>query len=74
LLRILRGRRSFEVVASPSKATLAEAIDTVRQTGERSIEAELYSVKGELLQQKANGAQQKESESCFQKALQIARQ
>lgn len=53
--------------------TLSEALRAVRHTGEEWITPELYRVKGEVLRQKATAAASEESESCFQKALDIAR-
>ncbi len=53
--------------------TIAEALRIVRHTGEEWITPELYRVKGEALQQKATTVAFKESESCFQKALYVAR-
>jgi len=61
--------------------TLAEAMDTVDKTGERWYEAELYRIKGELLlvregkNQKAKGKNEAvwEAETCFSKAIDIAR-
>jgi len=61
--------------------TLAEALDTVNKNGERWYEAELYRIKGELLlarageNQKAKGKKEavSEAETCFSKAIDIAR-
>ena len=61
--------------------TLAEALDTVDKTGERWHEAELYRIKGELLlaregeNQKVKGKEEAvlEAETCFSKAIDIAR-
>ncbi len=61
--------------------TLAEAMDTVDKTGERWYEAELYRIKGELVlvregkNQKAKGKNEAvwEAETCFSKAIDIAR-
>ena len=53
--------------------TIAEALRTVRHTGEEWITPELYRVKGEALRQKATTVAFKESESCFQKSLDMAR-
>ncbi len=61
--------------------TLAEALETVDKTGERWYEAELYRIKGELLlaregdNQKAKGEKEavSEAETCFSKAMDIAR-
>jgi predicted ATPase len=60
---------------------LAEALDTVHNTGERWFEAELYWLKGELLlaqegyRLQALGYREKteEAEKCFLKAIEIAR-
>ena len=53
--------------------TIAEALRTVRHTGEEWITPELYRVKGEILRQKATATAFKESESCFQESLDMAR-
>ncbi len=59
--------------------SLAEALDTVDKTGERWYEAELYRIKGELLLaqegKKAKGKKEavSEAETCFSKAVDIAR-
>jgi predicted ATPase len=52
---------------------LTEALDLVSKTQERNCEAELYRLRGELLlmQDEASAAQ---AESCFQRAIEIARQ
>jgi predicted ATPase len=59
-------------------AVMAEALATVDNTGERTHEAELYRLKGELtLQSKAPSAKcevEKEAEEYFHKAIEIARQ
>ena len=52
---------------------LDEAFADVQQTGERWLEAELHRLKGELLLQKPSD-NSAEAETCFQKALDIARQ
>jgi predicted ATPase len=56
---------------------VAEALALVDQTGERVFEAELYRLKGELLQQdegrRTKDEREKEAETCFQRALEIAR-
>jgi predicted ATPase len=44
----------------------------VDQTDERFSEAELYRLKGELLQQ-ADGKGQKDAEACFLTAIEVAR-
>jgi predicted ATPase len=58
-------------------ATLAEALRLVGRNGERSCEAELHRLKGELTLQSrvrssVSGAQN-EAEKCFRRALDIAR-
>ena len=58
---------------------LTEALDLVGQTGARIYEVELYLVKGELTLQQFNlqpsrGKVQGEAETCFLKAIEIARQ
>jgi predicted ATPase len=52
--------------------SLAEALATVEETGERALEAELYRLKGELLLINERG--EAEAEACFRHALQIARE
>ena len=55
---------------------LTEALALVDKTGEHSYEAELYRLKGELLQQSEGGVRHGEwtPEECFRRALSIARQ
>jgi adenylate cyclase len=58
---------------------LAEALALVDKTGERSHEAELYRLKGELTLAQSSGRSlepsvQKEAEECFLKAIEIARE
>jgi len=58
---------------------LAEALAMVDKNGERSYEAELYRLKGELtlarssVQGLAPSVVQKEAEVCFRKAIEVAR-
>ncbi len=57
---------------------MAEALAAVEKTGERLFEAELYRIKGQLsLQAKqvkaSEGKSIEEAESCFLKAIEIAR-
>jgi predicted ATPase len=52
-------------------AILAEALTAVHKTGERSYEAELYRLKGELLLQQPAGSGD-EAETCFQLAIDVA--
>jgi len=67
--------------AEEGLSVLAEALDTVHNTGERWFEAELYWLKGELLlaqegyRLQALGYREKteEAEKCFLKAIEIAR-
>jgi predicted ATPase len=68
-----KGRQTEEGLSA-----VAEALDGVRQTGERYYEAELYRLKGELTlaQSSVQGlasSVQKEAEECFWKAIEIAR-
>jgi class 3 adenylate cyclase/predicted ATPase len=51
---------------------LTEALTLVDTTGERLYESELYRLQGELLLQQ-NSANQAEAETCFHRALEIAR-
>jgi predicted ATPase len=51
---------------------LNEALATLAQSGVRWWEAELYRLRGELLQQQT-ATQPEEAEACFQQALDIAR-
>ena len=51
---------------------LAEALALTNDREERRWEAELYRLKGELLLARATG-QDTEAETCFRKALEIAR-
>jgi predicted ATPase len=54
---------------------VAEALDLVLRTGQRTHEAELYRLKGELLimQAEGNTTLLSEAESCFHQAIEIAR-
>jgi predicted ATPase len=68
---------AFELAAAQGEpgaalATVAEALDWARTSGEAWIEAELLRVKGELLLGgSANDTE--DAERCFQKALESAR-
>ncbi|MEK7832258.1 MAG: hypothetical protein AAB401_14280, partial [Acidobacteriota bacterium] len=53
-------------------AIIAEAQTLAEHTGERSYEADIWRVKGELLLQAAADDAQTESESCFQQAIVIS--
>jgi predicted ATPase len=60
-------------------AVLGEALATVRRTGERSHEAELYRLQGELTSQQSKSGvpshqAEPEAEACFLKAIETARQ
>jgi predicted ATPase len=50
---------------------LDEALATMKETGERTFEAELYRLKGELLLMHGNG--HAEAEACYLRALHAAR-
>ena len=52
---------------------LAEALAVLNDTGERRHEAELYRLKGEVLQA-CSAEDDGEAETCFQQALAVARQ
>jgi DNA-binding SARP family transcriptional activator/predicted ATPase len=52
-------------------SSINEAIAIVAETGERTYEAELYRLRGELFLKQGRG--DGEVETCFQQALQIAR-
>jgi predicted ATPase len=51
---------------------LAEALEEVHRTGQRSYEAEIHRLQGELLLQQAT-PDYGQAEACFQQALDIAR-
>lgn len=51
---------------------LADALEIIGKTSERQYEAELHRVKGELLLQESP-AKRAEAESCFQRAITVAR-
>ena len=53
-------------------STVAEALAFVERTEERFVEAELHRLKGELLLQQPQ-AQQGEAETCFHRAIEVAR-
>jgi predicted ATPase len=63
-----------ERAGDPEQAVhaLAEALEIVRETGERVWEAEIYRLKGRLLLRA--GADEDMAEACFAKALAHARQ
>jgi predicted ATPase len=52
---------------------LAEALEAVRNTGEYWCEAELYRLRGELVEQQGTGQKWVEVETCFQQALDVSR-
>ena len=52
---------------------IADALAVVERTGERSWEAEIWRIKGELSLKAATANPQAEAESCYQKAIEIAR-
>ena len=56
--------------AEDGLAVLAEALEAVHHTGECWWEAELYRLKGELLQAAGSG---NEAEACFHQAFDVAR-
>jgi len=53
---------------------LEEALAVVEQTGERFLESELYRIKGELLLATDDPPSPTEAETCFRKAIEVARQ
>lgn len=53
---------------------LAEALDTVQETGECYYEAELYRIRGDLLLMQESSSLMTEAESCFNQAVTTARQ
>ena len=55
-------------------AAIAEALALVEGAGERYYEAEIWRIKGELLLKAAASNAQAEAESCYRKAIEIARQ
>ena len=65
--------------ADKGLTVLAEALEAIDTTGERVSEAEVYRLKGELLQhaegrtRKTGAEVQREVEECFQKAVDVAR-
>jgi predicted ATPase len=65
---------AYGVMGQPEAGltALAEALTLVDTTGERWYKPEIYRLKGELLLQQ-NSANQAEAETCFHKALDIAR-
>src|SRR5437016_727913 len=60
------------IVGARRHEMLAEASAIVDRTGERSFEAELHRLKGELLLQSASRPEA-QAEACFRKAIEIAR-
>lgn len=54
-------------------AAIAEALTLVEHNGERFYEAEIWRIKGELLLKAATSDAQAEAESCYHKAIEIAR-
>ncbi len=53
-------------------ALLDQGFAIQEETGERTYEAEMYRCRGELLRQR--GSDHGQAETCFQRALQVARQ
>jgi len=58
--------------AEAGLAVLTEALTVVEQTGERSYEAEIHRLTGQLLLARS-GAPHTEAEACFRRALDVAR-
>jgi len=52
---------------------LDEALTLVAQTGERFYEAELYRLQGQLIVASARSGAQAHAQSCFEKAIAVAR-
>jgi len=52
---------------------VAEAFETMEQTGERFYGAELYRLKGELFLKSGDIRRVEESQACFERAMEIAR-
>ena len=71
-LALLAGAHGEEGQAEAGLAVLAEALATVKETGECNYEAELYRLRGELLLMM--GAAESEIEACFRQAIEVARQ
>jgi tetratricopeptide (TPR) repeat protein len=53
---------------------LVEALTVSRKNGEQIYEAEIYRLKGELLLASSRDNNRSEAESCFRRAIEIARQ
>ena len=64
---------AYGIQGEPEKgvAVLVEALTVVETTGERSYEAKIHRLKGELLLQQ-NADNQTDAETCFQQAIAIA--
>jgi len=69
-LALLAGAHGEEGQAEAGLAVLAEALDTVKETGECNYEAELHRLRGELLL--IMGAAEAEIEACFRRAIEVA--
>jgi predicted ATPase len=52
---------------------LAEALAVASKNGDQMYEAEIYRLKGELLLASSRGENRREAESCFRRAIEIAR-
>jgi predicted ATPase len=66
---------SKEGQADEGLTIIKEALELVRQTGERFCEPELYRLRGELLLKKSQADEvHSESTQCFKQALSIARE
>ena len=70
-LALLAGAYSEMGKPDEGLSLLAEALDMGQQTGELRLEAELHRLKGALTLQRSQDAA--EAETCFQKAIDIAR-
>ncbi len=58
--------------AGEGLSLLAESLDLVEKTGERTWEAEVHRLKGELLLVQSS-QNQAEAEACFNRAIDVAR-
>ncbi len=58
---------------SEGLTTIAEALDIVQETGELISKSELYRLMGELLLMQDQAGAEVEAETCFLKAIEIAR-
>ena len=72
-LALLAEALGNESRAEEALNVLAEALAVASKNGDQMYEAEIYRLKGELLLASSRGENRREAESCFRRAIEIAR-